>query len=318
MRVLVVGGAGFIGSNIARAALEKGWDVRVLDNFLTGSPLNLKGTNAELLEGDVMNEETVNKAMHDIDCVFHQAAVSSSPMFFPDPRLGISVNIQGFLNVLHAAVAHKVKKVVYAMTSTMYGNVPGPWKEEDAAPERCPNMYAYSLLARSHLCRLYSYIHNIDTVGTVYFSVYGPNEEAKGKYANIVSQFLWCMAKGDRPILYGDGTQGRDFVYVGDVAKANILAAESSLSSGFINVGSGQEASMKRIVELLNEKLGTDLDPVYKPNPIQGYVYHSLADVSKAEREIGFKAEVSIEEGLQQLLNYYMKSKGSHSLTRGA
>jgi len=307
MRALIVGGAGFIGSNIARATLRKGWDVRILDNFSTGSPRNLPGLDAELVHGDVMNEEVVNKAMRDVDYVFHQAAISSSPMFSLDPRLGIAVNIQGFLNVLHAAGAHNVKKVVYAMTSTMYGNVPGPWKEEDASPERCPNIYAYSLLARSHFCRLYRLSHNIDTVGTVYFSVYGPNEEAKGKYANVISQFLWRMIRGKRPILYGDGTQGRDFIYVSDVAKANLLAAESSLSGGFVNIGTGRETSMKSIIELLNKMLGTNLDPIYAPNPIQGYVYHSLADVSQATREIGFRAEVSVKEGLRRLVNYYVK-----------
>ena len=310
MRVLVTGGAGFIGSNIAQAALERGFCVRVLDNLSPGSLTNLKGLDVEFVNGDVVNEKTVDNALKDVDYVFHEAATSSSPMFDVAPQRGVSVNIQGFLNVLHYGQKNGVQKVVYAMTSTMYGNTPSPWKETGASAERCPNMYAFSLFARSSLARIYKEQHGVQTVGLVYFSVYGPHERAKGKYANIISQFIWSMGHGERPILYGDGSQTRDFVHVHDVAEANLLAAESKISGEIVNVGSGKATAMNEVVEEINRLVEKKLEPIYMPNPIHGYVYHTLADTEKARQLLDFKPKISVKEGIGQLVSYYNSKNG--------
>jgi nucleoside-diphosphate-sugar epimerase len=309
LKVLVTGGAGFIGSNIAREAAKRGFEVTALDNLYVGSLNNLKNVSKlKFIKGDIRNAETVDKVTRDVDYIFHEGAVSSSQMFVPDPREGMEINLQGFLNVLYYALKNGVKKVVYAMTSSMYGNTPVPWKEENIALKHCPNAYAYSLLSRSFFSKLYS-DYGLGTVGLVYFSVYGPYEEAKGKYANIVSQFLWSMMKNEQPLLYGDGNQSRDFVYVDDVVEANFLAAESDLSGEIVNVGTGTSITMKTIVNLLNKYLGKNKEAKYAPNPIEGYVYHTLADATKADRTLGFKAKTSIEDGLRLLVDFYRRKR---------
>jgi UDP-glucose 4-epimerase len=226
-------------------------------------------------------------------------------MFVPDPREGMDVNFRGFLNVLHYSSKNGVERVVYAMSSSMYGNAPVPWKEEDLSIEACPNAYAYSLLARSFFGRFYSEHQSIKTLGLIYFSVYGPYEKAKGPYANIISQFLWAMAKGESPVLYGDGLQSRDFVHVDDVVEANFLAMQTAASGKLINIGSGKETSMKRIVELLNQYLGTSLKPNYAPNPIIGYCYRTLADTRQAHSLLSFLSRLSLEDGLRSLVRFY-------------
>jgi len=305
MRALVIGGAGFIGSNIVRKAIDRNLEVRVLDNMFTGSRSNLAALDVELVEGDVRNESVTDKATRDVDYVFHEAAASSSQMFVPNPKEGMDVNLTGFLNVLHSASKNGVRKVVYAVSSSLYGNAPVPWVEDNINLKDCPNAYAYSLLARSFFAKLYSDHQNLKSLGLIYFSVYGPYEKAKGNYANIISQFLWSMMKNDRPILYGDGNQTRDFIHVDDVAEANLLAAEANLTGEVLNIGTGVETSMRRVVDLLNQNLGTKSEPIYKPNPILGYCYRTLADTKKAERLLSFRAKVTLEEGLRSLLRFY-------------
>jgi UDP-glucose 4-epimerase len=310
LRVLVTGGAGFIGSNIAREASRRAFRVRVLDNLSLGSMNNFSGIDdLEFIKGDVRDEETIKNVTKDVDYIFHQASASSSPMFVPDPREGINLNLQGFQNVLEYAARNGAKKVVYAMTSSSYGNRPVPWKEADLSLSDCPSAYAFSLLTRSFLGKLYSEQRGLGTVGLVYFSVYGSYERAKGRFANVVSQFLWSMMKGQRPVLYGDGLQKRDFVHVSYVVEANFLAATSNSTGDFFNVGTGREASMSETVDMLNEYMKTSLKPVCVKNPISGYCYRTLADTSKAKKVLGFKAKVSLEEGLRSLIEFYRQDE---------
>jgi len=303
--ILVTGGAGFIGSNIVRHSLNRGYNVRVLDNLSTGSKSNIAGLPVEFIEGDVTDKEIVKGATRDVRFIFHDAAVSASPMFVPDPSHGINVNVMGFANVISSAIANGVEKVVYVMTSSMYGNSKPPWAEDKLLVSDVPNIYASSLLDRAFIANQVEKTSGIKTVGLVYFSVYGPYEAAKKDYANIISQFLWSIKKSDPPILYGDGSQTRDFVHAEDVAKANLLAAESAYSGGYVNVGTGVSVSMKDVVDKLCEIMGSDIEPIYKPNPIYGYCYHTLADVSKAKRNIGFEASIGIDEGLKSLVRFY-------------
>ncbi len=307
LRALVTGGAGFIGSNIVKAALKKGWEVSVLDNFFLGKSHNLDDVSKEitLVKADVRDEKAVRKATKGVDYVFHQAAVSSSQMFVPYPDLGISVNVQGFANLLRCCHENGVKRVVHASTSTIYGALPTPHRE-DYYIERCGNFYAMTKFTAEHLAKTFTAEKGLETVGLRYFSVYGPGETHKGKFANLITQFVWGMKKGERPVIYGDGKQTRDFVYAGDVAKANLLAAEAKAASGqVVNVGTGNPVPVNEATRLLNKHLGTHLEPVYKPNPITGYVYKHQADVSKAKKLIGFKAEVPFAEGLKMLIKCY-------------
>jgi len=259
----------------------------------------------ELIRGDVRDEKAVKKATSDIDYIFHEAAISSSQMFVPYPDLGISVNLQGFSNILRCAHENGVKRVVHASTSTIYGSLPTPHRE-DYHIERCGNFYSMTKFAAEHLAKTFTAERGLETVGLRYFSVYGPGEKHKGKYANLITQFVWGMKKGERPVIYGDGKQTRDFIHVEDVARANLLAATKKGASGeVINVGTGRPVAVNDATELLNRYLGTDMKPIYKPNPITGYVYRHQADTTKAKRLIGFKAKIRFEKGLKMLIECY-------------
>jgi len=309
--VLVIGGAGFVGSNMVRGAIKRGFKVRVLDDLSLGSLRNLAGLrDIEFTKGDVISEETVEKVTRGVDYIFHEAAASSSQMFVPDPRKGMDINLAGFLNVLHYASENCVKKVVYALTSSAYGNSPVPWKEDHLSLEKCPNVYAFSLLARAFFGKLYSESYGLDTLGLIYFSVYGPHERAKGQFANVISQFLWSMMRNEPPVLYGNGNQSRDFIHVDDVVEANFLAIEAKASGQVINIGTGVETTMNEIVDLLKKFLSKKTEPVYAPNPIVGYCYRTLADVYKADRVLRFKAKISIEEGIRLLVDFYRDKSG--------
>jgi nucleoside-diphosphate-sugar epimerase len=306
MKCLVTGGAGFIGSNLAREAVERGWQVRLLDNFYLGSSENLSSLKREikLINGDIRDRKTIDAATKGIDYIFHQAAVSSSQMFVPDPSEGFSVNVQGFANLLFHAHKNGVQRVVYASTSSIYGDLPTPHRE-DMFIKSCPNHYAASKLASEYLAKAHTLQQGLETVGLRYFSVYGPREERKGKYANMISQFLWGMKREETPVIYGDGFQTRDFTYVKDIVEANFLATKKKRASGEVfNIGTGRSTTINAAVSLLNKNLGTNLKPKHVRNPIKNYVCHTLADTEKAKNLLGFEAKTSLEKGIKILLSY--------------
>jgi len=253
------------------------------------------------LQGDFSNREDVRRAVKDVDYVFHEGAVSSSPMFEPDPSRGVEVNVMGGLYLLHAAADAGVGRFVYASTSSIYGDLPVPWRE-DMVLRAPPNLYAASKLAFEYLARVYTLRGELDTVGLRYFSIYGPGEETKGIYANMISQFLWALRKGERPVIYGDGNQTRDFTHVDDVVRANFLALETKSVGEVFNVGTGRETSINTMERTLSELLEKRIEPKYVPNPIRNYVYRTFADTSKAAKLLGFKAAVSFEEGVAHLV----------------
>src|ERR671916_2141620 len=251
VKVLVTGGAGFIGSNLANSLINEaeedktsyrmnnsptveaneshfkdesdviGCTVIALDDLSLGSPSNLS-KNVRFVNGSVMNYDLVLELTKDCDYIFHQAALSSSPMFVDDPRQGIEVNVMGFMNVMEAARRNKVKKVIYASSSSLYNGLPGPYKETAVISPK--TFYESSFLCREITAKTYYLEHGVNSVGLRYFSVYGPSEKHKGKFANNISQFIWDIQKGKNPIIYGDGSQSRDFTFVDDVVQANILA----------------------------------------------------------------------------------------------
>jgi len=304
MKYLVTGGAGFIGCSIALWLRKEGHQVVAADDLSLGVRENLGAVHLE--RGDVRDKAFVEWLAEDVDGIFHEAAKSSAPMFSPDPREGLDVNINGFTNVLEVARRYDLP-VVYATTSSLYSRCPPPHSESQQVVPG--SFYEMSMVTREGLARLYTDLYGMSLVGLRYFSVYGPHEQHKGKYANNISQFLWAMAKGERPVIYGDGSQTRDFTYVDDVVEANILAMRSRLRGEILNVGTGTSHSFNSIVEKLNAALGTKVAPRYVKNPLKNYVAHTLAETSKAERLLAFRAKVGVDEGIRRTVKYYSSLK---------
>ncbi len=298
MQILVTGGAGFIGSNLVEELVKRGENVTVLDDFSSGSMENLKLVRDKVKIMRASCSELLNLKTPRAEIIFHLGIPSSSPMYRADPLL-VGESINGFINVFEFAKQNQ-SKIVYASSSSMYCRCPTPHRE-DMTTEPF-DYYTEGRLAMERLARMYHELHGITSVGLRFFSVYGPHERAKGKYANIVSQFLWAMRANEAPVIYGDGEQTRDFVHVRDVVKACLKAAEAELGCEVINVGTGKSASFNRVVELLNRLLGKSIKPRHIPNPIKNYVHHTLADLAKARELLGYKPSLSLEEGMELLV----------------
>lgn len=309
--MLVTGGAGFIGSNIVERLLNEGFNVIALDNFYLGKKdywdeyREKFGDKFNGVVGDVRDYGVLDKVGKNVDYIVHMAAASSLPMFVPDPREGVEVNVLGFLNVLELARRNdNIKKVIYASTSSIYGAFVPPHSEDLPVFPRM--FYEYSMFAREHAARIYNDLYGVKSIGLRFFSIYGPREEHKGKFANIVTQFLWLMSKEERPVIFGDGSQTRDFTYVGDVAEVVYrLIRDRKLECEVFNVGTGIETSFNEIVELLNDLLQKDIKPIYKPNPIKNYVYRTRASTKKLEKLLGYKPSTPLREGAKMILEYY-------------
>ena len=301
-KALITGGAGFIGSNLAEMLLERDVEVKILDSMYLGTPENLEGLDVEIIEGSVMDDERVKEAVEGCDTVFHNAARSSAPMHKENPAEGARINIEGFVNVVEEAMEQDVEKVVYASTSSMYGSVEPPHREDMG--EKPTNRYSASKIARELYADVYA-DKGLDITGIRYFSVYGPREKSKGRFANIISQFLWSMLDDESPKVFGDGEQTRDFTFVKDIARANILAAEKGESGQYYNIGTGKETSFNTVVDKLNEELGKDIEPEKVENPIKNYVRRTKADFSRAKEDLGYEPEYSFEEGLKETVEYY-------------
>jgi len=307
-RALVTGGAGFIGSNIVELLVDRGYEVVVLDDLYLGSEDNLSEVRdqIEFVEGSVLNVEMVEEAMEGCDTVFHQAARSSSPMHKDDPAEGLRVNVEGFINTIEAAKKEEVEKIVYASTSSMYGSVEPPHKEDNG--EYPTNLYTASKMSRELYAKVYCQQTDINFTGLRYFSVFGPHEKAKGKYANVITQFLWKMMDGDRPVIWGDGTQTRDFTFVKDIARANVLAAKKKgdeVNGEYVNIGTGRDISFNDMVEKLKSALDSDIEAEHIEHPRDNPVMATKADFSRAKRLIGYEPEYSFEEGLERTVEFY-------------
>lgn len=299
MKILVTGGAGFIGSNLVEELVRRGHEVVAFDNFYLGDKKNLEGLDVKVVTGDIRNAELVTKAANGVDIIFNQAAASSSPMFAQDLRSAVAANIDGFINILNAARV-SASKIIYASTSSVYGNLPPPLREDmNVTP---PNFYAVTKLANEQLASVYTSEYGIETVGFRYMSVYGPKEEGKGIFANLVSQFLWALQKDEQPVIYGGGSQTRDFIYVKDVVAANILAMERGRGGEVFNVGTGVGTTLNSLVALLNRLLGKDIKPKYIQIPVKNYIDTQLADISKIKRMLGFEPKYTLEKGIQDML----------------
>jgi UDP-glucose 4-epimerase len=311
---LVTGGAGFIGSHIVEALVARGDRVRVLDNFSTGFRHNLAafGDRVELFEGDVTNESMVARAVAGVDCVFHQAALASVPRSVKEPLATNAACVTGTVTVLDQARRAGVRRVVYAASSSAYGDQPFSSKRETDLPSPL-SPYAVAKLAGEHYCHAFYHTYGLQTVCIRYFNVFGPRQDPASPYSAVIPLFISAMLRGQQPVIYGDGLQSRDFTFVGNVVQGNLLAAEAPGAVGqTVNVANGRATNLLQLIDLLNELLGTRVQPEFQP-PRPGDVKHSLADITRAQQLLGYEPEITFEEGLRRSIDFYRKT-----LTRSA
>ena len=308
MKVLVTGGAGFIGSNLIRGLLERGDDVRVLDNFSTGSRDNLANVedDVELVEGELRSYERVHAATRGVEVVFHQGALPSVPRSVQDPLTTSAVNVEGTLNVLLAARDEGIRRVVVASSSSVYGNSGSLPRVESQAPDPIAP-YAVAKLAAERYCVSFSRVYPLETVALRYFNVFGPRQNPHSQYAAVVPRFISAIAAGEPVPIYGDGEQSRDFTYVGNVVAANLLAAEADGVNGeILNVASGRSETVNDLAEVLGRILERPVEKEFLPERT-GDVRHSWADVSAARRLLGYEPEVGFEEGLRLTADAFVR-----------
>jgi nucleoside-diphosphate-sugar epimerase len=304
--VLVTGGAGFIGSHMVDALLAAGHSVRVVDNFSTGKHENLAhvADRIDLHAISVTQREALAEAMQGVDYVFHLAALASVPRSVKDPLASNEHNVTGTLNVLLTARDAGVKRVVYAGSSSAYGDVDAEYKSEDMPP-RPLSPYAVAKLAAEQYCQVFTRVYGLETVTVRYFNVFGPRQDPTSAYAAVIPKFITAMLAGQPPTVEGDGLQSRDFTYIDNVVRGNLLACTTPGVAGqTFNIACGGRISLLDMIDVLNQALGTTIAPVFiAPRP--GDVRHSRADVSKARRLLGFEPEISFEEGLSRTLDWY-------------
>ncbi len=304
-KYIVTGGAGFIGSNLVRHLIRKGHEVVVVDSLHTGSKELLRGLDVELYAMPVHEFYSSGRWREmKIDGIYHLGKPSSSPMY-RENREKIVEFVQGSVAVFEMARELNVK-VVAASSSSVYNGLPPPHREDMIIHPT--DFYTEVRLFEERLASVYEDLYGVRWNEMRFFSVYGPGEEYKGKYANTVTQFLWAVLRGERPIIYGDGTQRRDYIYVEDVVEALELAMQSR-HNGVYNVGTGTAHSFNETIKMLEDELGRKIEPLYVPNPIKNYVMVTQASTEKAERDLGFKAKVSLREGIKKIANYYVNLK---------
>ena len=313
---LVTGGAGFIGSHLVDALLARGDRVRVLDDFSTGGWDNLADVRdrIEMMEGDITDPSTVRSAIRDVEVVFHQAALASVPRSVANPMATHRVCVDGTLQVLQAARDAKVRRVVYAASSSAYGNSARlPKRESDPTAPLSP--YAAAKLAGEHYCAAFSEVYGLETVRLRYFNVFGPRQTPDSPYAAVIPLFIRALTSGQSPTIHGDGEQSRDFTFVADVVRANLLAASAPGVSGRLyNVACGRRTSLLELVALLNELLGTNIAPTHAA-PRVGDVKHSLADIERAREELGYRPTTDMKEGLRRCLAW-QQARGEATVNR--
>ena len=310
---LVTGAAGFIGSNIVEALLARNAQVRAVDNLSTGRLENLApfAEHIEFIQGDIGDQELLNQALRDVDYVIHQAALPSVPRSVEDPFASNHANVTSTLRLLIAARDAGVKRVVFASSSSVYGDTPTLPKHEEM-PTSPQSPYAVTKMAGEDYCKVFTRVYGLPTIALRYFNVFGPRQDPLSQYAAVIPAFIAAMLDGRSPIIYGDGAQSRDFTYVGDVARANILACHSEGGiGGAFNIACGRRTSLLDLVAAINTELGTEISPEHEP-PRQGDVKHSLADITQAQEHLGFTPQVTFEEGLRATIAAMKKLRGDH------
>jgi UDP-glucose 4-epimerase len=307
MKALVTGGGGFIGSNLVRALLARGDDVRVLDHFSTGSRANLAGLehDVQLVEGDLRSYERVHAAVRGAEVVFHQGALPSVPRSVQDPLTTTAVNVEGTLNVLLAARDEGVRRIVNASSSSVYGNTGTLPRVETQSPDPI-SPYAVAKLAAERFCTSFSRVYGMEIVSLRYFNVFGPRQDPTSQYAAVVPRFIRAIADGEPVTIYGDGEQSRDFTFVDNVVSANLLATDAPEVAGeILNVATGRSVTVNALADAIGALVGKPVDKSYEP-PREADVLASWADVGEAHRLLGFEPTVDFAEGLRRTADYLL------------
>ena len=300
--VVVTGGAGFIGSHLTEALVRGGYHAIVIDDLSSGKLDNIKDLLCEVkfVKGSIIDFPLLKELFHDVDYVFHQAAISSVPRSIENPRATHDANASGTLNVLLAASQNNVKKVIYASSSSVYGDVPVLPKKEDMTPHPL-SPYAVAKLAGENYCRVFWQVYQLPSVSLRYFNVYGPRQNPNSQYAAVIPQFIRRVLKGNPPIIFGDGEQTRDFTFVRDVVEANILAVQSD-ACGLFNISRGESITINRLAELVIDLVGNKVEPIYE-EPRLGDIRHSFADISKA-KAFGYEPKYGLRNGLAETIRW--------------
>jgi len=308
-KFLVTGGAGFIGSNICRKLVQQGCFVRVVDNLLTGKKNNLADIidKVEFIQADIGHEQTAREAVRDIDAILHQAALPSVPRSVEDPAETHRHCLNATFTLLLAARNAGVKRFVYAASSAAYGDTPTLPKVETMLPHPL-SPYAAAKLAGEHYCCVFYEVFGLETISLRYFNVFGPYQDPTSQYAAAIPAFVTAVLKNQPPTIYGDGQQSRDFTYVDNVVDANLLAARAKHTAGqVINIACGQAVTVNEIIDMINKLAGKSVKPLYS-DARPGDVKHSLADITLAQKTIGYKPAISFEQGLQMALKWYREN----------
>ncbi len=308
MKYLVTGGAGFIGSNIVSELLSQDQQVVVLDNFATGKRENIlplmKNKNLTMIEGDLRSFHIVRTAVKGVDYILHQGALPSVPRSINDPITSNDVNILGMLNILEAAKEFGVKRVVCASSSSIYGNSESLPKVE-SMPVNPLSPYALTKYAQERYCQIFSKIYGMETVALRYFNVFGPNQDPTSQYSAVIPKFIKLIMQDKEPVIYGDGSQSRDFTFVENNVWANIQACTAPKASGeVINIACGTRYTLIDLVDMINEILGKNIEPKFAPDRA-GDVKHSLAGIEKAKELLGYEVRVDFKEGLRRTIEFF-------------
>jgi len=311
-KYLITGVAGFIGSTIADRLVARGDEVRGIDNFSTGSRKNLNGLagKIDLREADILDMEAMRTACKGVDCVFHEAAIPSVPKSVKDPLGSNQANVDGTVNVLIAAKDAGVKRVVYAASSSAYGDTPTLPKQEDMAPNPI-SPYAVAKLASEYYMTSFYRCYGLETVSLRYFNIFGPRQDPTSPYSGVLAKFITQMLQGEQPTIFGDGEQSRDFTYVDNAVDANLLAAAAPASRAagrMFNVATGTRASLNATFEALKKITGYTGRPKYEPER-EGDVKHSLADISRAQKDLAYQPKVGFEDGLRRTVEWYRNGR---------
>jgi len=311
--VLVTGGAGFIGSHIAAALTAQGARVRVLDDLTTGHRENIEeiGGDVEFIEGSVADEQLLNKVLDGVEVVFHEAAIPSVPRSVEAPRQTHIASVDGTFSLLVAARDAKVRRVVYAASSSAYGDQPTLPKVEHMLPDPL-SPYAVAKLVGEYYCQVFTRVYGLETVSLRYFNVFGPRQDPGSQYSGVVSRFISTLLSNERPVIYGDGEQSRDFTYIDNVVFANLKAASAREASGkVINVANGERITLNQLLDELKELTGKkDVTAEYM-EPRVGDVRHSLADITLAKEFLGYESKVDLREGLERTIDWWKSSRFS-------
>jgi UDP-N-acetylglucosamine/UDP-N-acetyl-alpha-D-glucosaminouronate 4-epimerase len=306
--VVITGGAGFIGSNLARRFFEMGYEVRIIDNFSTGKRENLEsiGQPVQLLEGDINDEKVIERALTGAAYVLHEAALPSVPRSIKNPIATNRVNVDGTLSLLSMAKAKGVRRLVFAASSSAYGDTAVLPKTESMNPNP-KSPYAVSKYAGELYCRVFSTVFGLETICLRYFNVFGPRQDPNSEYAAVIPRFINSLLNNEAPEIFGDGEQTRDFCYVENVIHANVLAVQARMTRGeVVNIACGERISLNQLVNELNKAIGKDISPRYLSDR-QGDVKHSLADLREAKRILGYEPVVKVREGLAATVDWFMK-----------